>query len=72
MPDVISGQFEWDSEKNKTNQEKHGIAFEDTKNVFDEPYLKLRCADHGALDRARIRRRPFERSSTRSGKSAYA
>jgi hypothetical protein len=47
MPDVISGQFEWDSEKNKANQEKHGIAFEDAKNVFDEPYLKLRCADHG-------------------------
>ena len=26
--------FEWDSEKNRTNQEKHGVSFEEAKSVF--------------------------------------
>ncbi|GJM36526.1 MAG: hypothetical protein DHS20C18_55270 [Saprospiraceae bacterium] len=30
--------FEWDEKKNKTNQEKHGLSFEDAKNVFDDPH----------------------------------
>jgi uncharacterized DUF497 family protein len=47
MPDVISGQFEWDADKNRTNREKHRIAFEDASVLFDQPHLKLRSADHG-------------------------
>ncbi len=29
--------FEWDENKNKTNQKKHGISFEDASWVFDDP-----------------------------------
>jgi uncharacterized DUF497 family protein len=29
--------FEWDDEKNKLNQEKHGILFEDARFVFNDP-----------------------------------
>lgn len=29
--------FEWDEKKNKTNEEKHGISFEDARKVFDDP-----------------------------------
>ena len=30
--------FEWDEDKNKLNQQLHGIAFEDAKFVFNDPY----------------------------------
>lgn len=30
--------FEWDEEKNKLNQKLHGIAFEDAKMVFNDPF----------------------------------
>ncbi|MBK7338280.1 MAG: BrnT family toxin [Saprospirales bacterium] len=26
--------FEWDQKKNKTNEEKHGLSFEDAAKVF--------------------------------------
>lgn len=29
-------KFEWDENKNKVNKEKHGISFEDAKEVFDD------------------------------------
>jgi uncharacterized DUF497 family protein len=29
--------FEWDDEKNKLNQEKHGISFEVARFVFNDP-----------------------------------
>ena len=29
--------FEWDPVKARTNQRKHGIAFEDAMHVFDDP-----------------------------------
>ncbi len=29
-------EFEWDEEKNKSNQAKHNISFEDVKGVFDD------------------------------------
>lgn len=32
-------QFEWDEEKARTNQAKHGIAFEDAILVFEDPYV---------------------------------
>jgi uncharacterized DUF497 family protein len=28
--------YEWDEEKNKLNQQKHGISFEEAKEVFDD------------------------------------
>ncbi len=30
-------RFEWDETKNKLNQKKHGVAFEDAQTVFDDP-----------------------------------
>ena len=30
--------FEWDEAKNKLNQKQHGIAFEDAKFVFNDPF----------------------------------
>lgn len=30
--------FEWDESKNKENQEKHGVSFEQAKNVFLDPF----------------------------------
>ena len=29
-------QYEWNEEKNKLNQEKHGISFEESKEVFED------------------------------------
>ena len=30
-------RFEWDPEKSKTNQRKHGISFEEAREIFDDP-----------------------------------
>ena len=29
-------KFEWDTEKANTNQEKHGVGFDEAKTVFDD------------------------------------
>lgn len=29
--------FEWDEKKNKANENKHGLTFEDATKVFDDP-----------------------------------
>jgi uncharacterized DUF497 family protein len=42
LMNIVSGNFEWDSEKNRTNAEKHGLTFEDAIEVFSEPYLRVR------------------------------
>ncbi len=31
-------QFEWDNVKDKANQQKHGVSFEEAKTVFNDPY----------------------------------
>ena len=31
-------RFEWDPVKARTNQRKHGVAFEDAMHVFDDPH----------------------------------
>jgi uncharacterized DUF497 family protein len=31
-------RFEWDEEKNRLNQKKHGIDFETARLVFDDPF----------------------------------
>jgi len=33
--------FEWDENKNKSNIEKHGINFNDAKEVFNDPKRKI-------------------------------
>jgi hypothetical protein len=30
-------KFEWDENKNRLNQHKHGVSFEEAKRVFDDP-----------------------------------
>lgn len=30
-------KYEWDSNKNEINKKKHGISFEEAKQVFDDP-----------------------------------
>ena len=30
-------KYEWNEEKNKLNQQKYGISFEEAKEVFDDP-----------------------------------
>ena len=30
-------KFEWDETKNLINQEKHGVSFEEAREVFDDP-----------------------------------
>jgi uncharacterized DUF497 family protein len=30
--------FEWDTGKARTNQQKHGVSFEDAMHVFEDPY----------------------------------
>lgn len=40
-------RFEWDSNKNRTNQRKHGISFEEAETVFyDEEALVIDDPDH--------------------------
>lgn len=31
-------KFEWDDNKNKLNQQKHGVTFEEARTVFDDPF----------------------------------
>lgn len=39
--------FEWDNEKNKINQKKHGISFEEAKTVFyDDNAIQFWDEDH--------------------------
>jgi len=38
-------KFEWDEEKNRINQDKHGISFEEAKEVFDDA-LQIAKLDH--------------------------
>jgi len=38
-------KYEWDENKNKLNQQKHGISFEEAKEIFEDPLQisKLDC-----------------------------
>jgi len=38
-------KFEWDENKNRINQDKHGISFEEAKEVFDDA-LQIAKLDH--------------------------
>lgn len=34
-------QFEWDESKNRLNQRKHGVSFEEAQTVFFDPLAKV-------------------------------
>jgi len=38
-------KYEWNEEKNKLNQDKHGISFEEAKEVFEDA-LQISKLDH--------------------------
>ena len=41
--------FSWDDQKNRSNQKKHGVSFEETQTVFfDEQALEYYDPDHSA------------------------
>ena len=45
--------FEWDAEKAKSNQRKHGVTFDEASTAFGDPLaLLMRDADH-SLDEER-------------------
>ena len=43
MDDV---DFEWDDAKNRSNQKKHGISFDDAARVFSDPHMLLIPGDY--------------------------
>ncbi len=43
-------QWEWDEEKNATNTEKHGVAFEEALQVFTDPDgIEKEDLDHSSM-----------------------
>ena len=43
--------FEWDSEKDRTNQKKHGVSFEEAKSVFyDDSAIQFWDEGHSDLE----------------------
>jgi hypothetical protein len=45
-------QFDWDERKNKANQKKHGVSFEEAQTVFfDEDALEYPDPDHSASEK---------------------
>ncbi|MCC5639566.1 BrnT family toxin [Nostoc sp. CHAB 5844] len=43
--------FEWDNEKNKINQKKHGVSFEEAKSVFyDDNAIEFWDEDHSQAE----------------------
>jgi len=48
--------FEWDTEKNKANIKKHGVAFEMAAKVFlDEKRIERYDAEHSSIDELRYK-----------------
>ena len=47
-------QFEWDPEKDRRNQAKHGVSFEEASTIFGDPFaLTISDPDH-SLDENRL------------------
>jgi uncharacterized DUF497 family protein len=44
--------FEWDADKDRENQAKHGISFEEATHIFDSPVL-TKIDDRAAYDEVR-------------------
>ena len=48
--------FEWDTEKNKANIKKHGVAFEMAAKVFlDEKRIERYDAEHSSIDESQYK-----------------
>lgn len=51
---VVSGKFEWDSEKDELNRQKHGFSFSEILDVFDDPFFLERYdTEHSSLKEER-------------------
>ncbi|MCK6535950.1 MAG: BrnT family toxin [Polyangiaceae bacterium] len=37
VPTVVESDFEWDADKADANEAKHGVAFDEALDVFDDP-----------------------------------
>jgi uncharacterized DUF497 family protein len=46
-------EFEWDAEKAATNQEKHGVTFEEAAEVFFDPFVQFGDATPDGVDETR-------------------
>ena len=46
--------FEWDSQKNASNQRKHKISFEEAKTVFSDEFARLIANPDHSLDEERF------------------
>ncbi|MGK7901977.1 MAG: BrnT family toxin [Hormoscilla sp.] len=43
--------FEWDNEKNRINQQKHGVSFEEAKSVFyDDNAIQFWDEEHSEME----------------------
>lgn len=49
-----SVQFEWDEAKNKANQKKHHVSFEEAQTVFFDPTTKVAPDPDHSLDEHRF------------------
>jgi len=38
---MIAIQFEWDEPKNNSNQNKHGVSFEEAASSFSDPWARI-------------------------------
>jgi len=47
-------EFDWDESKNVINQKKHGITFDDARNVFADPQAITRIDRHASEARWQI------------------
>ena len=50
----MSLMFEWDESKAKSNYQKHKIAFEEAKTIFNDPFLMTFPDEQNSLDEKRF------------------
>lgn len=66
--DSDSLSFEWDEKKNQINQKKHGVSFEEAKNVFyDDDAIIFDDPDHSVNEERFLILGICERDEIRSG-----
>lgn len=49
----MSYRFEWDDDKARSNQTKHGITFDEAATVFDDPLARILDDELHSIDEAR-------------------
>ncbi len=56
-------KFEWDAAKNRTNKEKHGLSFDDAKELLtsDDDYLEIYDWEHSSEEHRFIAIGPISR-----------